>query len=70
MSWTNAAIRGVAIFAYFFIATVWLPDLVLTLGPIASASGMIQDIVGLSAWGLGLGAGMFGLRLAQRRGLI
>jgi len=68
MTWINASLRGVAIVVYFVFTLVWLPDFALDL--VKSASWFIQDTVVVGVWAVGLGAGLLGLRMAQRRGLI
>lgn len=70
MSWPSATARGLLIFLYFFFATVWLPDFVLTLSSVAGASSFIRDLIALVVWGTGLGVGMWMLRVAQSRDLI
>ena len=70
MNWTRGWGIGFAIFAYVLIATVWLPDFVLSLGPIASGSALVRDVVVLAVWGGALGAGMWVLRRAQERGML
>ncbi len=70
MTWPNAYLRGFLIFLYFVLATVWLPHFVLNFGPVATSAKPIRDLVGLLVWGAGLAAGMWGLRMAQRRRLI
>jgi predicted tellurium resistance membrane protein TerC len=55
---------------YFIVATVWLPDFVLSLDAVASASETVRDFVVLVVWGGALVAGMYLLRWAQRRDLI
>jgi hypothetical protein len=70
MTWTNAIGRGVIIVLYFVIATVWLPDFVLSLGAVADASQLMRDLIVVTVWGIALVAGMYLLRQAQRRDLI
>jgi len=70
MTWMNASLRAFVIFVYFVVATVWLPNFVVRLGPVASASSLVSDSVVLTVWGAGLGVGLWLLRWAQRRGLI
>jgi len=70
MSWINAYGRGLLIFLYFVVATVWLPNFVVRLAPVASASSLVSDSLVLAVWGVGLGAGLWLLRFAQRRGHI
>ena len=70
MSWTAAMTRGLLVFVYFALATVWLPDRILRLSVIAEASDFLRDLVVLVVWGTALGAGMLLLRRAQRRSII
>ena len=70
MSWINAYVRGLLIVAYFVVATVILPNAVLRLDPVLSASDVIRDLLVLAVWGAGLVAGLWLLRLLQRRGTI
>jgi hypothetical protein len=65
----KAWLIGFGIFLYFGITTAWLPSKLIT-GPLASSSRFVQDLGTLSLWGFFLIAGMVGLRVAQRRGLI
>jgi hypothetical protein len=61
---------GLAIVAYFVLATVWLPSWVLRLPAVAQASRFVADLVGTAVWTAFLGLGMWGLRVSQRRGWI
>jgi hypothetical protein len=70
MSWIGATWRGLLIVAFFFAATVWLPDFVLGLDVIASAPSLFRDLAALGVWGVGFAGGLWALRLSQRRGLI
>ncbi len=70
MTWMNATVRALVIFFYFLVATVWLPDFILGLGPVADASSAVRDAVVLIVWGTGLGAGFWLLREGQRRGMV
>jgi len=70
VTWTSASLRAVAIVLYFIIAGVWLPDFVLSLGFIESSSDFVSDLVVTAVWGGGLVAGLWALRMGQRRGLI
>lgn len=70
MSWGNAWLRGLAIFLYVVIATVWLPDFVLALGPINEGSAFVRDVAVVVVWGAALFGGMVLLRLGQKRGVI
>jgi len=69
-TWTRAFFMAIAIALYFIIATIWLPSFVLKLSVVASAPAIIRDLVGSGAWFTFLAAGLFGLRRAQRSGLI
>lgn len=70
MNWNTALWRGFLIVLYFVILTVWLPDMVLGLGFVASASQNVRDLIVLVVWGSALGAGLYLLRRAQRLGFI
>ena len=70
MSWIDAIGGGLLIVAFFFAATVWIPDFVLKLDSIASASSLVRDLVVLVVWGAGFVGGLCLLRFAQRRGLV
>ena len=70
MSWINAYVRGLLIVAYFVVATVILPNAVLRLDPVLSASDVIRDLLVLAVWSAGLVAGLWLLRRLQRRGAI
>lgn len=67
MSWAQTFWKGFAVVAYFFVATVWIPD------RIARFQGLpieAKDILVVLAWATGLMLGMWLLRGAQRRGII
>jgi hypothetical protein len=68
MTWVKAFAVGLLIVVYFVVATVWLPDFVLQLDPVANAASWVQDALIPSIWGVGLAAGLIGLRIAQRKG--
>ncbi|HAX81488.1 MAG TPA: hypothetical protein DCY40_02835 [Actinobacteria bacterium] len=70
MSWIGATWRGLLIVAFFFAATVWLPDFVLGLDAIALAPSWVRDLGVLGVWGAGFVGGLWALRLLQRRRLI
>lgn len=70
MTWINASVRALAIAAYFVIATVWLPDWLLRLGPIADAQSLVRDGIVLAVWTVALAGGIYGLRRLQRQGVI
>ncbi len=70
MTWPAAGLRAVAVFVYFVVATVWLPDFVLKLDGIAGASAFVRDAVVSALWMAGLAGGLVLLRRAQRRGVI
>ncbi len=69
MTSSKAWLIGFGVFLYFAVTTTWLPSRILT-GPLASASRPVQDLVTILIWGFFLVLGMWGLRTAQRRGLI
>jgi len=69
-TWTRAYILGVVIALYFIVATIWLPSFVLKLSVVASAPAIIRDLIGAGVWSVFVAAGLIGLRMAQRAGLI
>ena len=70
MTWKQAWLRAGVIFVYFVVSLVFIPDLVIGLGPIAGASNLIRDGVVLVLWGAALVAGLWGLRRMQSQGRI
>jgi len=68
--WAEAGLTGLGIVGYFALATVWLPSRVLRLPVVAQASRPVADFVGTMVWAAFLVLGMWGLRVAQRRGWI
>jgi ABC-type Mn2+/Zn2+ transport system permease subunit len=67
-SWLAAYVRGLIVFLYFVIATVWLPDRALQF--VDGSSRFVQDAVVSVVWFVALAAGLYGLRRAQSQGLI
>ena len=70
MTWSRATVRSAFIVVYFILATLWLPDALLQVDAVAGASSHVRDVIVLAVWGGGLFGGLYGLRVAQRRGLI
>jgi hypothetical protein len=70
MNWLNAYVRGFLVFSYFLVATVMIPNYVLKMDAIGSASTVVQDLVVLGIWGAGLVVGMYLLRRFQANGTI
>lgn len=70
MTWPGAALRGLVILAYFIVFTVWLPNSILQLGAVASATPFVRDTLVTAVWGIALVAGLYGLRVSRRAGLI
>lgn len=70
MTWPGAALRGLVIVAYFIVFTVWLPNTILQLGAVASATSFVRDALVTAVWGTALVVGLYGLRVSQRAGLI
>ncbi len=68
--WSTAWLKGLLIFGYFAISTVWWPSWLAKFDPIASLDRVLLDALVIVAWGVPLAAGIIGLRLAQRRGLL
>lgn len=52
---------------YFAVATVWLPSALLRSQLLIGVDRDVSDLVASVVWGTGLGIGMWGLRLAQKR---
>lgn len=69
-SWTVAGVKGLAILAYFALATVWLPSWLLRLPAVARASRFVADLLGTAVWAAFVGLGMWAMRVAQRKGWI
>ena len=70
MTWTSASLKAAAIVLYFIVATVWLPDFILHLEFVKTASDFVGDLVISAVWGAALVGGIWALRIAQRRGMI
>ncbi|HSG80420.1 MAG TPA: hypothetical protein VLD62_12630 [Acidimicrobiia bacterium] len=68
MTWMNAWARAALVFVYFVGMTVIVPDYVV--GALGSASNFVRDAVVLVVWTVGFGAGLWGLRRLQSRGVI
>ncbi len=66
----RAMFSALGIVLYFAVATVWLPSALLRSQLLIGAERGISDLVALVVWGTGVGIGMWGLRLAQKRGWI
>ena len=65
-----AFVKAALILAYFAVATAWLPSKVLQTRARSEASTWVVDTVGVAIWLVAVVVGMFGLRFAQRRGVI
>ncbi len=70
MTWSGAAVRGAIIVVYIVVATVWLPDMLVQFSAVAKAPPIVRDAIVFAVWGAGLFGGLYGLRSAQRKGLI
>lgn len=70
LGWARAGLVGAGVFAYFGLATTWLPSALLRLGAVASSSQWIRDAVATGSWLAALSVGLVGLRWAQARGWI
>ena len=66
--WLVASGKAILIFAYFVVATVWLPSWFLRQDPVAGASGFVQDLVGSGVWLVAFVVGLWGLRRSQSAG--
>lgn len=58
--------KALVIVAYFFVATLWLPDRITKM----ASGSMARDLLVVLTWAIGLALGMWLLRRAQRRGTI
>jgi mono/diheme cytochrome c family protein len=67
LPWFDAWLKTAVIVVYFIVTTVVVPSLILELGPVASLPRLVQDLIGVAAWGVALGLGLGGLWWAQRR---
>ncbi len=65
-TWGSAYLRGLVIFLYFFLATVWLPSSMYGEAPLDKAPKFVQELVISGAWGTMLVIGLLGLRWLQR----
>lgn len=70
MSWVSATLRGLLVFLYFVVFTVLVPNFVLGMDIVASASSIVRDLVGLVVWGTAMVFGLWMLRRAQSRDVI
>ena len=70
MTWMTASVRAAVIFVYILVFTVVVPDFVIGLGAIATASTFVRDAVVLVVWTAGLGIGLWLLRRLQSQGQI
>jgi hypothetical protein len=69
-SWSGSYVIALGIVAYFVVATVWLPSWVLGLRVLADVPSLVRDLIGAGVWAVFVGAGVIGLRIGQRAGLI
>ncbi len=67
LPWFDAWVKTAVIVVYFVVTTVVVPSLILELGLVASLPRLVQDLVGVGAWAVALGLGLWGLWWAQRR---
>ena len=68
MTWVRAYAWAVGILVGFFLATVWLPDLLLDL--LGSSGGFVRDAVVSLVWTAAVVASLWGVRSLQKRGVI
>lgn len=69
-TWPIAVLKALVIVGYFILATVWLPDMVITTKAIAEASTIVRETVVVATWGIGLLVGLVGLHYTHKRGII
>ena len=70
MTWMQGALKGLGVFAYFVLFTVLLPDLIIGLDAVATASALVRDLLVLAIWGVAFVGGVWLLRRLQARGVI
>jgi mono/diheme cytochrome c family protein len=68
MTWRRGWALGLVITLYFVLATVWLPSHLLDDPAFASWPAIARDVGASMVWILAIGAGVVGLRWAQRAG--
>ena len=68
--WPMAAVKAVAVVAYFAIATVWFPSWLLGSTLVSGTASLVQDTIGTGVWLVLLAVGMWGLRWLQTRGWV
>lgn len=70
MTWSGAAWRALSIFIYFVVASVCLPDFIISLDAVAGASAWLRDGLVTLVWVAALFGGLLVLRRMQQRGTI
>ena len=68
MTWTQAYAWAVGILVGFFVATVWLPDLLLDL--LGSGGRLARDAVVTIVWAAAVVASLWLVHTLQKRGRI
>ena len=68
--WLDAWLKTGIIVIWFVVFTVFVPSEVLQTEAVAKLSDTAQDLIGVSLWALGLGAGLAGLWYAHRESRI
>ncbi len=63
-------LKAGAIFIFFTVATVVLPNWILGWGPVTRAPRLVQDLVGSGVWIVALGAGLWALWRGQRERIL
>ena len=61
---------AVVVFLYFAVATVWLPDYVINEPSLSSMPDLVKDLAASGAWFVALAAGIYSLRILQKRNRI
>ncbi len=69
-TWARAWWLAAVVFLYFAIATVWLPDYVINEPALASMPDLVRDLAAAGAWFVALAAGIYSLRILQKRGRV
>ncbi|HSR45381.1 MAG TPA: cytochrome c [Acidimicrobiia bacterium] len=69
-TWPRAWWLAVVVFLYFAVATVWLPDYVINEPSLSSMPDLVKDLAASGAWFVALAAGIYSLRILQKRNRI
>jgi mono/diheme cytochrome c family protein len=65
-TWLDAWMKAVAIVVLVALLTIFIPNWALTSGTVSKADGVIQDLVGVGLWSIGLATVLGGLWWAHK----